>query len=353
MKTFQFLAIVTLTILPTLSCSEGVTDSRERIIRAPQDMIWTADTLKGFDQYAQLLPRNLLVFSANDAWLTCWSDIARGLIWHFDGKIWNESNIAKDVGGMRIQDVNGYSSSDLWACGYTGDEIFIAHYDGSRWTKYNTNGIKGELIKMCKDADGNLWAGGRNGLIMKYDKTKWIADRIDLKKEKDINYFIKSIEATNNQIHFIISSIDLVTLDETYYYGRREAEAWKLMDSVLMRPNSRMKWGNFKLFYERELYSVGLQGAWKYSNGSWEKIAEHDGEFYEITGTSNDYLVVASAYRTLKYFNGINWLDVSNLFVKANSSFTFRAAWTNGYETFIIGEGAFGNTEKLVVWRGK
>lgn len=347
------LAFVAALTFISFSCNENPTDSRPRIIRPPQDMIWTADTIKGIGTATQLIPDNLLVFAPNDAWLVCWSDIARGLIWHFDGKSWNESNIAADVGGMRIRDIAGYNSRDLWACGYTGDEIFLAHYDGSSWTKYNTNGIKGDLLDMCKDNDGNLWACGRNGMIMKYDKTKWITDKIELKKEKNINYFIKSIALSSGQIHFIISSINMVSLDETYYYGRKEESTWRLMDSVLLRPNTKMRWGNFKLFYNTKLYSVGLQGVWKQNDSNWEKIHDYNGELYDMTGISADYLLVASAYKTFKFFNGINWIDLGNMLVNSSPTFTFRTVYTNGYETFLAGEGMFGNKEKLVVWRGK
>ncbi|MCL5031594.1 MAG: Rax2 family protein [Bacteroidetes bacterium] len=121
---------------------------------------------------------NILVFSPNDVWVCGWSDISRGLIWHYDGKQWSESNIGADVGGMRVDDIAGYSSNDLWAAGYSGDNIFLAHYDGYRWTRQSDMNIRGELLDMSKDPEGNLWACGRDGVMLKYNKTKWIVDRI-------------------------------------------------------------------------------------------------------------------------------------------------------------------------------
>ncbi|MFA7421009.1 MAG: hypothetical protein WCZ90_15105 [Melioribacteraceae bacterium] len=353
MKRIVFLIAVAVLACFSVSCKESITDSRPRIIRPPQDMIWTADTLKGLDQYAQLIPRNLFVFSANDAWLTCWSDIARGLIWHFDGKAWTESNIAKDVGGMRIQDINGYSSRDLWACGYTGDEIFLAHYDGSKWTKYNTNGIKGELLDMCKDADGNIWACGRNGLIMKYDKTKWNIDYVKINFSYDAQYFLKGIEIFQEGTYLIATTVNQVTLDETYYYVKGKMNQWTIVDSVKLNfVNPQMKWGNYKLFtgLNLSLYSTGLLGCWKLAANNWVNIYNYDGILYDITGESDNYLILCSAFKTLMHYNGNNWQDFSSSLNVTDPGFVFNNVWTNGYEAIITG---YKDGDKVIVWRGK
>lgn len=353
MRPFTFLIILTTTFLITISCKESITDSRPRIIRPPQEMIWVADTIKAINDATQLLPFNLLVFSANDAWLTCWSDIARGLIWHFDGKSWTESNIAADVGGMRVKDINGYSSNNLWSCGYTGDEIFLAHYDGSHWTKYNTNGIKGELLKMCKDAEGNLWACGRNGLIMKYDRTNWTSSYAHLPVPLKSNQFFKSIREYAGEIYLIASTITLNDLVETYYYVKGNMNKWTIVDSMRIdSPIAKIKWGNFNLFSTNgsNLYSVGLQGCWKLNDNSWEKVFSHNGELYDISGPNNNYLITCSAFKTLKYYNGSGWIDFSLSLNVNEPYFRFINVSTNGYETFIVG---YLREDRLIVWRGK
>jgi len=354
MKPKIFLALILTSIFITLSCKESITDSRPRIIRPPQDMIWTADTIKGIGTATQLLPQNLLVFSANDAWLTCWSDIARGLIWHFDGKSWNESDIRKDVGGMRVSDIEGYSSSDLWACGYSGDEIFLAHYNGTKWTKYNTNGIKGELLDMCKDTDGNIWASGRNGVIMKYDKAKWNYEIFDKYSGNSYEYFFKSIAFNDSKIQLLLTKINTNPWKETYYYINGNLNNWTLIDSlVIQTPNTVIKWGYRGLVANNSLWSYGIFGVWKLENNIWVKKLSINNAINGLAVVSNNYGIGVGDSRSAFFFNGIGWVNITGIFNIKDPLFVFREVWSNGYETIIAGEGVFDKTEKLIVWRGK
>ncbi|KAF0149023.1 MAG: hypothetical protein FD143_2809 [Ignavibacteria bacterium] len=350
MKPASLLTILLTALITTFSCTESITDSRPRIIRAPQDMIWTADTLKGFDQYAQLIPSNLLVFSANDAWLVCWSDIARGLLWHFDGKSWKESNIAADVGGMRVNDIAGYSSSDLWACGYSGDEIFLAHYNGSKWTKYNTNGIKGELLDMCKDTEGNLWVCGRNGLIMKYDRAKWITNYIYLQKAESSKYWFNCVGFTDGLIHLSMSHIDFSKKIENYYYIHGNISRWLFSDSMIIKNhNSEIKWGYYEFnSSNNRIHSMGINGYWIYENG-WQKKFSYVKSIYDAWESAFDYKIIVGESKA-SFYNGTHWKDFETILDVNPSLFTYKSVWTTGYETFIVG---YARDDRLIVWRGK
>jgi hypothetical protein len=131
---------------------------------------------------------------------------------------------------------------------------------------------------------------------------------------------------------------------------------WSIVDSVKMNfTNPQMKWGYYKLFTKTNLslYSVGLRGCWKFSNLAWENLLFYDGVLYDISGESDIYLIVCSAFKTLKFFNGSTWQNFSENLKVYDANFVFKNVWTNGYETFICGYGNFGAKEKLVVWRGK
>ncbi|MBX2976961.1 MAG: hypothetical protein KF721_12565 [Ignavibacteriaceae bacterium] len=354
MKLYLSAALLLAYLIVSSSCKESITDSRPRIIRPPQEMIWTADTIKGIGTATQLLPENLLVFAPNDAWLVCWSDIARGLIWHFDGKNWNESNIAADVGGMRVRDIAGYSSRDLWVCGYTGDEIFLAHYDGSSWTKYNTNGIKGDLLDMCKDADGNLWACGRKGMIMKWDKTKWIYETFKTPTFPNSEFFFKSVASFGNKTHLLLTTIRETPWLEKYYYIAGHTNNWNAVDSIIIdSPSTKIKWGYRGLHSGISLWSHGIFGLWQYDGNNWIQKLSINNAIDCLYESTSDYLIVVGDSKTAMHFNGTNWINISSIFNISDHSFIFRNVWTNGYETFICGYGNFGAKEKLVVWRGK
>ena len=353
-----FLKIATLFSFFTflVSCKDNGTNP-DKTIKTPREMTWTADTLTSPDPSGgQLMMENILVFSTNDVWVCGWNDIARGLIWHYDGKQWRESNIAADVGGMRVNDIAGYNSSNLWTVGYSGDEIFIARYDGQHWTKQNNMGIKGELLDMSKDLDGNLWACGRNGVIMKYDKTKWIVDTIKVNKYEEAEYSVSSVEYFNNKIFVLANTSDSKRKRSVYYYIYGEINNWLIADSMVVdAPSSEIKWGNFGLFpiENKEFYSYGLSGIWKKSNEKWIKIFELPYEIYGMHGISPNYLIATGAFKNLFYYNGNTWESVNNLFPQTDPYFVFTNVWTNGYETFIIGRNFQGYPVKTIIFHGK
>ena len=322
-------------------------------------MTWTADTLKPINDAIQLLPENLLVFSPNDIWLVSYSDIARGLLWHYDGKNWTESNIAADVGGMRVNDIAGYNSSNLWTVGYSGDEIFIARYDGTHWTRQNNMNIKGELLDMSKDPSGNLWACGRNGVIMKYDKTKWIADTIKvgyLDKYPDAGYLLKSVEYHKDRIYALGSVFDFDRRREVYYFFSGDINNWTIVDSMIIdSPSSTIKWGNRHLYASvmGKLYSVGLAGLWVYKNNNWEIHYNSGASLNGIYGINENYLIAVGDFQQVLFYDGNNWSDIRDLFHLIDPYFVFENVWTDGYETFIMGRNFQGYPTKTIIWHGK
>ena len=91
MNSKKQILIVTIILFSAFSCKDQGTNPSNTFIN-PREMKWTADTLLIPNGAIQLLPENLLVFSENDAWLCCWCDIRDGLMWHYDGEKWNQSN---------------------------------------------------------------------------------------------------------------------------------------------------------------------------------------------------------------------------------------------------------------------
>jgi hypothetical protein len=348
--------IISVVVL-TLSCGEGVTDSRERIIRAPQDMIWTADTIKSIQYNYNLMPRNLLVFSANDAWLVTNGDIHKGKIRHWDGKEWAHTGVSNNALNMEPYDIEGNNSNDLWACGGINDEILLAHYDGLGWTRYNTNGIKGVLYDICKDADGNLWAAGRNGLVMKYDKTKWSTDYISipgLTPRQNDSYAVNCIEYANNKINLSITFYSNEPYRHENYFLQGDMSNWKIIDTIKnhLAPYKK-NWGTTKFVKSNnKLFSFGCGGVWELKN-KWE--VKQPLSYCGVYGfEANDNYFLSSYQSNMLYFyDGISWKNISDRFNKIDAFFQYYSLWTNGYETFIVGHGSFGKEHKLVVWRGK
>jgi len=349
------MAIITISCL-AFSCNKSITEPEKRI-KTPREMTWTADTLTSPDPTSiQLMMRNILAFSPNDIWVCGWSDVARGLLWHYDGKSWTESNIAADVGGMRVNDIAGYNSSNLWAVGYSGDEIFIARYDGTHWTRQNNMNIKGELLDMSKDPSGNIWACGRNGVILKYDKTRWIADTIKINFSTPTEYFLKSIEYYNSKAYVLATTLIKNTGILKYYYIYGDINKWTIADSMTFDATLRkIKWGNWGLYGSafEKIYSFGNVGSWIYDNENWQPFNNSSATIHGMNGISENYLFAVGDFKQILFYDGNNWENLIDIFHVKDSNFVFSNVWTTGYETFIIGDGNVGRYDGTIIFHGK
>ena len=353
MKRKLILIISILVILIANSCKDnGVSSSSG--IKTPREMTWTSVTLTSPDSTSsQLLPENLLAFSPTDMWLVCWCDVARGLLWHYNADGWKESNIFADVGGMRVNDVAGSSSYDLWAAGYSGKNIFLGHYNGSKWTREDNMGIEGEILDMCKDDEGNIWACGRNGVILKYTDSKWISDTLQLTTSSQIQYYLQSIQGLNI-ITLLATTINNITLKQIYYYLRGDWQNFSIVDSMRIGIDNK-KWGYRGLYITSsdQLYSYGQGGVWSYTSGSWNNLLTVDGTVKGLSCVDNNYMVAVGDYNKLLFYNGSSWESISDLFPTDDSTFVFSNVWTNGYETIIVGYGTVDGLQKTIIWHGK
>jgi hypothetical protein len=73
-------------------------------------------------------------------------------------------------------DITGTSPTDVWACGPGGDlDKTFYHYDGQKWDcDFISRPITPKSISsFCQD---NVWSGGRQGMIWKYNGTQWEQD---------------------------------------------------------------------------------------------------------------------------------------------------------------------------------
>jgi len=240
-------------------------------------MIWTADTLEtGDPNQLQLIPENLLVFSPNDAWLCCWADGPFGQMWRYDGNDWVVNDILKDVSG-KPKDIAGTSSNNLFSGGYIGDNVFIAKYNVSNWTDvypgfYTVDPnkwLKGDILDMSSETNGNIWACGRNGLVMKYENYKWAADTININLNNDIAYWLNSIEYYDGKVYVLASTANKTSYLEKYYYLSGNMNNFVVLDSIVFDSHSTIiKWSYLQLYTStfNRLYSNGLSGVWEYIN---------------------------------------------------------------------------------------
>ena len=244
-KLLIFCAVITLIVN---TCKEHGTDPIESF-KSPSEMNWVADTLRMPDNALQFIPEDMLVLSPQNIWLAVW--ISHGQVFHYDG---NNMELSDDIGGG-IDCLVGANMNNLWAGGYIGrDEngkfirhAFIGHYNGSTWDNKEFD-IKTELLDMCNDGKGNLWACGRNGLVFKYTDNVWSADTVKIQIPKNSEYILKSIEYFNGKINIVGYAIDNETPKNVFYYINGYFKNWTVVDSFTISKNeSTLKWGTWGL----------------------------------------------------------------------------------------------------------
>jgi hypothetical protein len=337
-------------IILNLSC--GSTEPEKTKFKHPRDMTWTADTLMPDPEAIQLLPENILVFAPDDIWLVCYSDVAKRLLWHYDGNKWSP---VESGGGKRYRDIAGYNKYDIWLGGYSGEKAHFTHKNGNNFIR-NDFDITGQILDMTMDPQGNIWACGRNGIIMKYDKTKWIADTLKMNFKVNTQFFLKGIAYYDNKIFSIISTVDNNTLIEKYFYASGTIKNWVVADSMVFDSQSSIrKWGYRELYSSgwNRLYSNGLGGVWKYNNKTWENILNVSGAINAVFGAGDNYFFSVGDFSKSYFYDGTSWENINYLFKHNEDDIIFETGWTNGMETFIICRSFKDFPDRTIILHGK
>lgn len=70
---------------------------------------------------------------------------------------------------LGFDDIGGFAADDLYACGDGGD---LFHYDGARWRGLDPP-TNADLRALCCAPNGQVYVGGRDGLLLEGRGTRW------------------------------------------------------------------------------------------------------------------------------------------------------------------------------------
>lgn len=346
-----------------ISCNDSTTDSNPPF-KHPKEMTWTADTLSPAPEAIQLMPVDLIAFDHDDIWIACWSDVARRVMWHFNGSSWIDSDIQGQSGPIGLSAIAGFSSRDLWAGGFYGYNssyyAALSHFNGLRWSKTDLN-IEGEILDMTTDEEGNIWACGRNGVVLKYSQSsdQWFLDTVIvgyLDYYPKAQFVINSICSYKNKIFLLAAVIDYSHSNEIYYFFSGDINNWNLIDSMVINsPEDKIRWGYYGLHSgnNKSFYSFGLLGVWKYVNNDWVNIFDLDYQIFDMYALADNYIFAVGPFGHAYFYNGAYWVNINEKLGAADPEFVFNNVWTNGYQTVIAGYGNVDGITKTIVWRGR
>jgi hypothetical protein len=96
-------------------------------------------------------------------------------IYHFDGS--EVVEIPNDnPAGTSFSDIHGSGPDDIWAVGTNGK---AKHYDGMSWVEVTTASVS-DIDDIWVAPDGNAWAVGENGIVMRYTPGEGWDDELDV-----------------------------------------------------------------------------------------------------------------------------------------------------------------------------
>ena len=318
-------------------------------------MTWTADTLSPASDAVQLIPQSMLAFAPNDVWLACWSDVAKKVMWHYDGKTWTESDIEGQSGPIGLDALAGNSSSDLWAGGFydiINSKIALSHFNGSTWTRADDKGITGEILDMTTDPSGNIWACGNNGVVLEYTQGKWLADTIKIAGFNQNDCYLYSLNYYNGKIYLLARN----DANTQFSYLSGDIKNWTVMD-IFSKTSSTsvIKWGTLGSYNvgNGKLYSYGLRGIWQLGSSGWNKVLDSDRAIRNIYGPSENYIIGVGAFKTILFYNDSSWQSISDVIKENDPDFASNEVWTDGYEIIIAGYGIVNGIQKTIIWHGK
>ena len=100
------------------------------------------------------------------------ASLERALVLHWDGTAWADVEMGRATGGGKsaLVDVEGVSSTDVWAVGYHHFQPLILRFDGEAWSRSPTE-IRGTLHAIEVFAPSEVWAVGTP--IQRFDGETW------------------------------------------------------------------------------------------------------------------------------------------------------------------------------------
>jgi len=207
---------------------------------------------------------------------------------------WNlESGIVNNA----LVDIWGTGSNDVFTVGWGGN---ILHYDGSRWTQFDTSQVTGQTFHgVWGSAPGDVYAVGFNGTIIHYNGSHWSNVNVSAVTREDLLHIWGS--SANNI--FVVGKNGIIL---TY-----NGIAWTSMPSSTTK-NLNGVWGTSG----GNVFAVGDEGTVLHYDGThWNKTDISHISSYGLSAVwgsaANDVFAVGD-FGTILHYDGNSWATMSS-----------------------------------------
>lgn len=103
--------------------------------------------------------------SADDVWVTGFSDTDQPRALHYDGTAWTPAAVPFTGVNGELYDIAAYAPDDVWAVGRTllddkdWGHSLVMHYDGTSWRQLAAPAGAGQLVSVAKKGGGIVAVG--------------------------------------------------------------------------------------------------------------------------------------------------------------------------------------------------
>lgn len=331
-----------------LSCKDAIVDTP---IKDPRTYTWTIDTL-AYPGSFQTSMRDIWGSSASDVYVVGHNYENSGLMWHYNGKIWQPVGLNPFEGGtitgsISLKSVLGFSKSNIWAVGdrvYNNyspppnllDSSLVIAFDGQKWFEHKIHGGR-RLTAIGGASSFDLWTGGWTNYLYHFNGVVWKKDSLPVVAQHDGIFQINSLESlSSGEILALGNTFHNAEAKTIYYYFLRKSGVWRLLDSAFVQPGRvENKWGFGDLWVSPPgtAYSCGV-GIYRWNGSSWEKLFDHANFLTRITGTSDNNIFVVGHLGTVLHYNGQDWFQYPQF---ADPNNVLWGVWTDGKEVMFTG----------------
>jgi hypothetical protein len=325
-------------------------------------MTWKADTLS-YPESFQTWMSNILAFNSKDIFIYGHNYTTRGKVYHYDGVKWEVFPLVDYIGGYNLWKMISFSRNNIWGVGNRGSvEGLIFNYDGRTWAekkvyanfnppKYSYNP---PLFSIDGESAGELYIGGMDGVIWYCKNGKWMLDTVKIKVPPNTEYKLHSLAIYKDHVLILGGALNPMVNFEKHYLIKGNIKNWVVLDSMdFTNPNLIQTWGMGELIKGNngKMYSRGPRGLYVWDGTAWSKFYQHYYQWGFYVYSDNYMLTLGKGGS--EYFNGASWVDLGLTIFKNYSDVTFRAAWTDGKELFLVGNTFDSNPQKTIVLHGK
>lgn len=352
MKLLKTVLFILLLFLHFISCSNSVEPPKTKNYKDPFSMTWTVDTLE-YPGSLQTLLSSIWASSPTDVYSCGHNEINRAQFWHFDSNKWENIDLFQYVerSSWDLQKIFGFGKNDFWIIGardreivgYNYKESLVLQYNGS-WKDHQLK-YKSWIIDIDGTSSTDLWACGRSGVVLFYNGFTWKADTIIIKKFPDsTDYVLSGITKKDNEIYIVARTYNPYIPRREQYYIRGTMNNWKIIDSTIITNENwdyEERWGDLGIFQTGNgiIYSYGSYGVWKLNinNNQWNQILKRNNFIRGLQGVAENYLLATSDFGLVFFYDGTQWEQITNL-ISNQDQLQFYDAWTNGEEIFLLGQ---------------